>query len=197
MRFNEVLSNNELINNISDKDLLKKLIEEGENKYEPVRNTIFLLRKKLKEIEKEEYLKNRKIKYYPELKKLLEELGNEYEDVLIDIDEYMSTIDEISYFSSNKIYHILRNNKKYNNKIQERIIKFLVEVNLISPLYHYCCDRCYERIFLFEKYPTQEELEEKMEMQCECDNCFEELSPDLNCIEKSSFYKLNRKIVKF
>lgn len=194
MSFQDLLNNTDLIENITSKEDLNKLKEEGYKLRKPIDDILNLIYKKKGQIEKEEYLKNRGIKNFPILKELADIVKNE--DALIDIDEYMGNLSRNSYFQYSKIHYILRDNNSINSgKLVEEIINFLLSNNVISPLYEYICPYCGKRLFTFHGKPTQEELNLKLDNEGrQCDNCWRDIEDvDIEDLYMSGFYDLVRK----
>lgn len=193
MNFEDLLKDNDMVNKIKDKEELKRIYEEGKVIYTPIQNTLSSISKRIREIEHEEYIKNRGIKYYPILNELLTQIGDSYNELLIDIDEYMSTM-RIKTFSSYKLYSLIDARGIKNNWLQETIVKFLVDKNVILPSYDYVCGNCAEVLFHFNHYPTKEELEEKISDYSMCYNCNEEIDLDFDNIQKCEYYNYVNKV---
>lgn len=173
---------------------------------EPYNNTLHEIYKRISEINTEEYLKSRAIKNYPILTNLLDKLGQEYKDVIIDLDEFLG----IRRYSSIRIYGELRkscDNRmiKPTEELYKLVENFMIENSIIIPQYEVLCPRCHDRVLTFISNPKSsnfiEDLKKEIEDFCEiedneiwCDEC--ETSIDLTNeynIQQSDFYKIIRK----
>lgn len=193
------------IDNLSKEDLLK-LKDKINEIIKPYNNKTAEIYNKIREIEKNEYLANRGIKNYPVLKELINEIGDTYKDVIIDIDEFLG----IKRYSSIRIYNEVE--KACNNydvdftyEIADIFKDFLINNNIVKPQYEIYCSRCNNRITVFSSDPKLdtfiEDLYEEMhgylidkeEKEIGCDECQEyiDLTEEYN-IAQSDFYKIIR-----
>lgn len=192
------------IDNLSKEDLLK-LKDKINEIIKPYNNKTAEIYNKIREIEKNEYLANRGIKNYPVLKELINEIGDTYKDVIIDIDEFLG----IKRYSSIRIYgELVKFSEKHNAKITHDIIKiiesFLIEHKIITPQYEIYCSKCNNRVLVFSSNPKSDTFVKDLEKEFNdclniydhnicCDNCAEEtdLTDEYN-IGQSNFYKIIR-----
>lgn len=179
------------------KDKLIEYMKPYNNKYSEVLT-------KIREIEYNEYLDNRKINNYPILNKLLEQLGEEYKDIIIDLDEFLG----IKRYSLIRIYNQLINSCdeykiKMTSDLFKQVEKFMIDNNIVKPQYEIYCPRCNDRMIVIDIDPNAETFIEDFENKygiwvegdtiC-CDNCEEEikLTGDNAQISQSDFYKIIR-----
>lgn len=193
------------IDNLS-KEELRKLKDEINDFIKPYSNKTTEIYNNIRKIEKEEYLTNRGIKNYLVLKELINEIGDTYKDVIIDIDEFLG----IKRYSSIRIYNEVE--KACNNydvdftyEIADIFKDFLINNNIVKPQYEIYCSRCNNRITVFSSDPKSdtfiEDLYEEMhgylidteEKEICCDECQEyiDLTEEYN-IAQSDFYKIIR-----
>ena len=193
------------IDNLS-KEELRKLKDEINDFIKPYSNKTTEIYNNIRKIEKEEYLTNRGIKNYLVLKELINEIGDTYKDVIIDIDEFLG----IKRYSSIRIYNEVE--KACNNydvdftyEIADIFKYFLINNNIVKPQYEIYCSRCNNRITVFSSDPKSdtfiEDLYEEMhgylidteEKEICCDECQEyiDLTEEYN-IAQSDFYKIIR-----
>lgn len=199
MNFNKVLNDNSLIDDINDKDLLDKLYKEGTDLIHPTQKVMSFILQRKNEVKKQEYLASRGMNNFPILNELLDELGQEYKEILIDIDEELGNKHLIRFYDG-KIVKNLGNYKIGRNyiekyEIKDKIINFLIDNKIISPIYKYICPLCGEETLIFDgKFPTEEELEKKIDSYGVCYSCDEYLETDLDYVKRTVFYNiLNRK----
>ncbi|MBN1074683.1 hypothetical protein DVV91_10050 [Clostridium botulinum] len=179
------------------KDKLMEYIKPYNNKYSEVLT-------KIGEIEYNDYLNNRKINNYPILNQLLEQLGEEYKNVIIDLDEFLG----IKKYSSIRISSELSKScEKYSISLKydliKTITKFMLNNNIVKPQYEIYCPRCNDRIFVFDINPKSqtfiEDFENKYGIWVDenciyCDNCEEEIeiTGENAQVSQSDFYKIIR-----
>jgi uncharacterized protein YlaI len=196
--------------NINIEKLSKEELNKAKNDInlflEPYNNTLHEIYKRISEINTEEYLKSRAIKNYPILINLLDKLGQEYKDVIIDLDEFLG----IKRYSSIRIYGELRkscDNRmiKPTEELYKLVENFMIENSIVVPQYEVLCPRCHDRVLTFISNPKSdtfiEDLKKEIEEFCEiedneiwCDECETsiDLTDDYN-IQQSDFYKIIRK----
>lgn len=193
------------IDNLS-KEELRKLKDEINDFIKPYSNKTTEIYNNIRKIEKEEYLTNRGIKNYLVLKELINEIGDTYKDVIIDIDEFLG----IKRYSSIRIYNEVEkacNNYdiKFTYEIADAVTDFLINNNIVKQQYEIYCSRCDNRITVFSSDPKSdtfiEDLFEEMhgylidteEKEICCDECQEyiDLTDEYN-MGQSDFYKIIR-----
>jgi len=173
---------------------------------EPYNNKLSEIHKKIAEINTDEYFKSRSINNYPILKNLLDKLGQEYKDVIIDLDEFLG----IKRYSSIRIYSELSKScEKKKIKLTEELYKtiesFMLKNSIVVPQYEVFCPRCHDRVLIFTSNPKsgtfiedlKKEIEEFYDIEDNeiwCDNCETsvDITDDYN-IQQSDFYKIIRK----
>jgi hypothetical protein len=195
--------------NINIEKLSKEELNKAKNDInlflEPYNNTLHEIYKRISEINTEEYLKSRAIKNYPILINLLDKLGQEYKDVIIDLDEFLG----IKRYSSIRIYGELRkscDNRmiKPTEELYKLVENFMIENSIVVPQYEVLCPRCHDRVLTFISNPKSdtfiEDLKKEIEEFCEiedneiwCDECETSIDPDDYNIQQSDFYKIIRK----
>lgn len=193
------------IDNLS-KEELRKLKDEINDFIKPYNNKTTEIYNNIRKIEKEEYLTNRGIKNYPVLKELINEIGDVYKDVIVDLDEFLGN----KRYSSIRIYSEVEkacNNYdiKFTYEIADAVTDFLINNNIAKQQYEIYCSRCDNRITVFSSDPKSdtfiEDLFEEMhgylidiDENCICcDNCEEEIDLIDECnIVQSDFYNIIR-----
>ncbi|WP_252251245.1 hypothetical protein [Clostridium sp. VAP52] len=179
------------------KDKLMEYIKPYNNKYSEVLTRII-------EIENNEYFKNRRINNYPILNKLVEQLGTEYKNVIIDLDEFLGW----KMYSSIRIYsQLIKSCEKYDLQLTEglfkQVTKFMLNNNIVKPQYEIYCPRCHDRILVFDINPNSQTFIEDFENNygiwvdencIYCDNCEEkmEITGENAQVSQSDFYKIIR-----
>lgn len=193
------------IDNLSKQELYD-LKERIDTFIKPYNDRLSEIYGKINEINKQEYLNNRKIKNYPILEDLLNEIGNMYKDVIIDLDKFLG----IKRYSSIRIYSEVENacdnyGVNFTYELANTVKDFLINNNIIKPQYEIYCPRCNDRSAVFASNPKSETFVEDLykEMdgylididnkEIECDNCNEciDLTDEYN-ICQSVFYKIIR-----
>lgn len=193
------------IDNLS-KEELRKLKDEINDFIKPYSNKTTEIYNKIRKIEKEEYLSNRGVKNYSVLKELINEIGDAYKDVIVDLDESLGN----KRYSSIRIYNEVE--KACNNyginftyELADMVTDFLINNNIIKQQYEIYCSRCDNRITVFSSNPKSdtfiEDLFEEMhgflidieEKEICCDECQEYMDLTDECnIGQSDFYKIIR-----
>lgn len=188
------------------KEQLNDLKERLNDFIKPYNDRLSEIYGKINEIDKQEYLNNRKIKNYSVLEDLLSKIGDTYKDVIIDLDEFLG----IKRYASIRIYSEVE--KACNNygvnftyELADRVKDLLINNNIVKPQYEIYCSRCDNRITVFSSNPKSdtfiEDLYEEMhgylidieEKEICCDECQEyiDLTEEYN-IAQSDFYKIIR-----
>lgn len=193
------------IENLSKEELTK--VKNDINTFlQPYNNKLSEIHKRIAKMNTEEYLKSRAIKNYPVLENLLDKLGQEYKDVIIDLDEFLG----IKRYSSIRIYSELR--KSCDNRmikpaeeLYKSVENFMIENSIVVPQYEVLCPRCHDRVLTFISNPKSDTFIEDLKKEIEdfydmedneiwCDECDTsiDLTDDYN-IQQSDFYKIIRK----
>lgn len=188
------------------KEQLNDLKERLNDFIKPYNDRLSEIYGEINEIDKQEYLNNRKIKNYPVLEDLLSKIGDTYKDVIIDLDEFLG----FKRYSSIRIYNEIQKycdsyNLEFAYDLADCIKDFLIDNNIVIPQYEIYCSRCSDRIMVFSSNPKSETFVDDLykEMngylinidnkEVECDDCNEciDLTEEYN-ISQSDFYKIIR-----
>jgi len=160
MVFEDLFKDITLIDALS-KEELETLKDEGNEKIKPYQNVINEIYNRISKIEKKEYLDSRGIKNYPILNDLVEMIGEEYLDIIIDIDEILEYVGTLGtkYFTTS---YILNFAEKYEISITSetctKITDFLESKNIIIKMYELVCTNCEECLATFKGIPSDEEF---------------------------------------
>lgn len=189
MDINKLLKNNESLKEVIDmKELeyLQKRVHEIIHPYEILELEIIKRKKYLKETERLKIREQRTIKNFPQLNSLITQLGDEYKQTIIDIDELLVTIAKNKYFTENNLVDILRSNKLKANCIMtgfKEILKFLTDNNIIMKQYVFECPHCDDFILLFKGNYEKNEIIDILRKKYEndvCSHCGEKIVTDIN-----------------